>query len=479
MREQKPRYDFDVFDLRQPRPTFHTDIARLRAGGLGGQFWSVYVPGTLQGGSAVTATLEQIDSVQDMLRRYPDVFEAARTAADVERIARAGRVASMMGMEGGHSIDGSLAALRQFARMGVGYMTLTHNVTLPWADAAMDVARNGGLSAFGEEVVREMNRLGMLVDLSHVSPDTMRDALRVSEAPVIFSHSSARAICDVPRNVPDDVLARGEEERRRGDGHLRARLHRTRGRAPLPETRGRARPAEGPAAVHAGRGHRRHGGVGQGEPGPEGDARPGRRSHRPHPQGGRRRSHRDRRRLRRHHRASSPGSRTSARIRRCSPSCCAAATARTTCRRSPAATCCASMRGRGRRRAAAAEGARPVEGDHRGARWRDEEVGAGAHAQTDEDLHPQGRRRLDRPRRRPARRQGFAARRRLRHRRRAELGDRRRARARPGAASGRRRCRRSRTSCSTSARTCASSRKTRASGRSRRSSRATSTRSKR
>jgi membrane dipeptidase len=207
MREQKPRYDFDVFDLRQPRPTFHTDIARVRAGGLGGQFWSVYVPGTLQGQDAVTATLEQIDAVQEMLRRYPDTFEAARTAADVERVTRAGRVASMMGMEGGHSIDRSLAALRQFARMGVGYMTLTHNVTLPWADAANDVAKSGGLSAFGEEVIREMNRLGMLVDLSHVSPDTMRDALRVSEAPVIFSHSSARAVCDVPRNVPDDVLA--------------------------------------------------------------------------------------------------------------------------------------------------------------------------------------------------------------------------------------------------------------------------------
>jgi membrane dipeptidase len=207
MREQKPPYDFDAFDLRQPRPTFHTDIARVRAGGLGGQFWSVYVPGTMQGQDAVTATLEQIDSVQDLLRRYPDVFEAARTAADVERVSKAGRVASMMGMEGGHSIDKSLAVLRQFARMGVGYMTLTHNVTLPWADSAMDVARNGGLSPFGEEVVREMNRLDMLVDLSHVSADTMRDALRVSEAPVIFSHSSARAICDVPRNVPDDVLA--------------------------------------------------------------------------------------------------------------------------------------------------------------------------------------------------------------------------------------------------------------------------------
>jgi membrane dipeptidase len=206
MREQKPRYDFDVFDLRQPRPGFHTDIPRLRAGGMGGVFWSVYVPGTLQGESAVTATLEQIDEVQEMLRRYPDVFEAARTAADVERISKAGRIASMMGMEGGHSIDRSLGALRALSRMGVGYLTLTHNVTLPWADAAVDVPRNGGLSTFGEEVVREMNRLGMLVDLSHVSPDTMRDALRVSEAPVIFSHSSARAICDVPRNVPDDVL---------------------------------------------------------------------------------------------------------------------------------------------------------------------------------------------------------------------------------------------------------------------------------
>jgi membrane dipeptidase len=206
MREQKPRYDWTAFDIRKPQPTFHTDIQRIRAGGLGGQFWSVYVPGTLQGEEAVTATLEQIDAVQEMLRRYPHTFEAARTADDVERIARAGRVASMMGMEGGHSIDRSLAALRQFSRMGVGYMTLTHNVTLPWADAATDVAKSGGLSPFGEEVVREMNRLGMLVDLSHVSPDTMRDALRVTEAPVIFSHSSARAICDVPRNVPDDVL---------------------------------------------------------------------------------------------------------------------------------------------------------------------------------------------------------------------------------------------------------------------------------
>jgi membrane dipeptidase len=208
MREQKPRYDFDVFDLRQPRPGFHTDIPRLKTSGLRGQFWSIYVPGTLQGEQAVTATLEQIDTVHELLRRYPDVFEAARTAADVERIAKAGRVASMMGMEGGHSIDRSMGALRMFARMGVGYMTLTHNVTLPWADAANDVARHGGLTAFGEEVVREMNRLGMLVDLSHTSPDTMRDALRVTESPLIFSHASARAICDVPRNVPTTCCSR-------------------------------------------------------------------------------------------------------------------------------------------------------------------------------------------------------------------------------------------------------------------------------
>ena len=152
-----------------------------------------------------------------------------------------------------------------FARMGVGYMTLTHNVTLPWADSATDVARIGGLSPFGEEVVREMNRLGMLVDLSHVSPDTMRDALRVTEAPVIFSHSSARAICDVPRNVPDDVLAEVKKNGGVVMVTLRARLHRARGRAALPETRGRARAAEGAAAVDAGRGHRRHGGVGQGQ----------------------------------------------------------------------------------------------------------------------------------------------------------------------------------------------------------------------
>lgn len=201
-------YDFTKLDLKRPQPSLHTDIPRLRAGGVGGQFWSVYVPASLQGQRAVTATLEQVDAVHEMIRRYPETFELARTADDVERIFRAGKIASLMGMEGGHSIDSSLATLRMFHRLGVGYMTLTHSANIPWADASTDEPKRGGLSAFGEEVVREMNRLGMLVDLSHVSPGTMDDAIRVSAAPVIFSHSSARAICDVPRNVPDDILRR-------------------------------------------------------------------------------------------------------------------------------------------------------------------------------------------------------------------------------------------------------------------------------
>jgi membrane dipeptidase len=205
MRE-RARYDFDKIDIRQPQPAMHTDIPRLRRGQLGAQFWSVYVPASLQGQGAVTATLEQIAAVYELVRRYPDTFELARTAADVERIFKAGKIASMMGMEGGHSIDSSLGALRMFRQLGVGYMTLTHSSNVPWADSGTDEPRLGGLSKFGEAVVREMNWLGMLVDLSHVSPDTMKDALAVSEAPVIFSHSSARAICDVPRNVPDDVL---------------------------------------------------------------------------------------------------------------------------------------------------------------------------------------------------------------------------------------------------------------------------------
>jgi membrane dipeptidase len=193
-------------DLDRPRAELMTDLPRLQAGCVGGQFWSVYVPSDLPGHEAVTMTLEQIDALFAMVRRHPDRLELARTADDVERIARAGRVASMIGVEGGHCIGGSLGALRILAHLGAGYLTLTHNDDTPWADSATGDTPHGGLTRFGEEVVRELNRCGVLVDLSHVSPDTMRQAIEVSEAPVIFSHSSARALCDVTRNVPDDVL---------------------------------------------------------------------------------------------------------------------------------------------------------------------------------------------------------------------------------------------------------------------------------
>jgi membrane dipeptidase len=205
LRENAGR-DLDKLDISNPQPSIMTDIGRLRAGGVGGQFWSVYVPADMQGQTAVTATLEQIDIVHRMMRKYPDAFELALTADDVERIFKKGKVASLIGMEGGHSIDSSLGALRMFHRLGARYMTLTHSKNVPWADSATDTPALGGLSPFGDQVVREMNWLGMLVDLSHVSPDTMEDAIRVSEAPIIFSHSSARAINDVPRNVPDNVL---------------------------------------------------------------------------------------------------------------------------------------------------------------------------------------------------------------------------------------------------------------------------------
>jgi membrane dipeptidase len=205
LRENAAR-DLDKLDIARPQPSLMTDIARLRAGGVGGQFWSVYVPAEMQGQAAVTATLEQIDIVHRMMRRYTETFELALSAADVERIFEKGKIASLIGMEGGHSIDSSLGALRMFHRLGARYLTLTHSRNVPWADSATDTPALGGLSAFGEQVVREMNWLGMLVDLSHVSPDTMADAIRASEAPIIFSHSSARAVNDVPRNVPDNIL---------------------------------------------------------------------------------------------------------------------------------------------------------------------------------------------------------------------------------------------------------------------------------
>ena len=203
---EKAQRDLSKLDISQPQPSVMTDIARLRAGGVGGQVGSVYVPADLAGQAAVTATLEEIDTVYSMLRKYPDTFELAMTADDVERIFKKGKIGSLIGMEGGYSIDNSLATLRMFNRLGAKYMTLTHSKNVPWADSATDEPKLGGLSPFGEEVVREMNWLGMLVDLSHVSPDTMDDAIRVSQAPVIFSHSSARAVNDVPRNVPDAVL---------------------------------------------------------------------------------------------------------------------------------------------------------------------------------------------------------------------------------------------------------------------------------
>jgi len=206
LREIDPGRDFAKADITKSAPNLMTDIPRLRAGGVGGQFWSVYVPSTMPGSTAVTATLEQIEVVHRMTKKWPEVFELALTAEDVERSFRRGRIASLIGMEGGHSIDNSLATLRMMYALGARYMTLTHNNNLAWADSAAQAPEHGGLTRFGEEVVREMNWLGMIVDLSHVSPDTMEDALRVSAAPVIFSHSSARAVTDVPRNVPDAIL---------------------------------------------------------------------------------------------------------------------------------------------------------------------------------------------------------------------------------------------------------------------------------
>jgi membrane dipeptidase len=197
--------DVVAYDLRRPTPG-DTDIARLRAGGLGAQFWSVYIPGEGAGPYA-RQQLEQIDIARQIIERYPDTFMFARSVADVRAAKRAGKIASMLGMEGGYGLENSIGALRAYYDLGVRYMALTHNTHLDWADAAAPLQpRNNGLTAFGEEIVREMNRLGILIDLSHAAPSTMAHTLRVTEAPVIFSHSSARGLCDVPRNVPDDIL---------------------------------------------------------------------------------------------------------------------------------------------------------------------------------------------------------------------------------------------------------------------------------
>jgi membrane dipeptidase len=213
---QRVSNHLDKLDLTQDtsrlEKRMHTDIPRLRQGGLGAQFWSVYIPADLAGPQAVGTVMEQIDVVHRLAERYPDVFEVATTAADIERIHKSGKIASLIGMEGGHSIDNSLGVLRQLHAAGARYMTITHSKNVDWADSATDAPKHGGLTPFGEEVIREMNRLGMLVDLSHVSPDTMKDALAVSEAPVIFSHSSARALDAHPRNVPDEILRRLPED---------------------------------------------------------------------------------------------------------------------------------------------------------------------------------------------------------------------------------------------------------------------------
>jgi membrane dipeptidase len=206
IREAKASMDVAAYDLRR-RTAGNTDLARLRQGRVGGQFWSVYVPGEAKFEDYARIQLEQIDIARQVIARYPEL-ELALTADAMEAAMKRGKIASVLGMEGGHAIQNSLGALRAFYTLGARYMTLTHNVTLDWADTAAKPDVHGGLTPFGEEVVREMNRLGMLVDLSHVSPATMDDALRVSEAPVIFSHSSARGLADVSRNVPDDILRR-------------------------------------------------------------------------------------------------------------------------------------------------------------------------------------------------------------------------------------------------------------------------------
>lgn len=200
-------YDLDACDIALPQPQLHTDLPRMRAGGLAGQLWSVWVPGSMTGEEAVTATHEQIDFVEAMCRRYEEMVPA-RTTDEVRAAWAEGRHAALIGMEGGHCINDSLETLAAFAERGARYLTLTHNENTAWADSATDERVHGGLTAFGREVVARMNDLGVVVDLSHVSAETMHDALDATRVPVMFSHSGARAVCDHPRNVPDDVLER-------------------------------------------------------------------------------------------------------------------------------------------------------------------------------------------------------------------------------------------------------------------------------
>jgi membrane dipeptidase len=200
-------HDVEAYDLRK-KTVGHTDLARLKAGMVGGQFWSVYIPGEIKDSGYARVQLEQIDIARRVIAKYPERFQWALTSNAIRTSFKAGKIGSLLGLEGGHAIENSLGALRAYYELGGRYMTLTHNVTLDWADAALDSAKHGGLTNFGKEVVHEMNRLGMLVDLAHVSPGTMSDALDATEAPVIFSHSGSRALVDHPRNVPDSILAR-------------------------------------------------------------------------------------------------------------------------------------------------------------------------------------------------------------------------------------------------------------------------------
>ena len=201
------RGNVDAYDLRRHTPG-HTDLDRLKKGMIGAQFWSVYTPGEYPDSGYARVQLEQIEIARRVIAKYPDRLALALSASDIRNDFKHGKIGSLLGLEGGHAIENSLGALRAYYDLGVRYMTLTHNVTLAWADAALDSAKHQGLTPFGDSVVREMNRLGMLVDLAHVSPATMSDALNVSQAPVIFSHSGARALVDVPRNVPDSILQR-------------------------------------------------------------------------------------------------------------------------------------------------------------------------------------------------------------------------------------------------------------------------------
>ena len=203
---QLHNYDLDALDLAQYVPAFHTDLSRLRKGGVTGQFWSVYAPSTLTGSQAAVVTVEQITFIKAFIERFPNDLALATNANDVVKAHQGGRIASLLGVEGGHCIDGSLTILEMLYALGARYMTLTHNHNTSWADSATDARNLGGLNSFGKEVVQRMNQLGMLVDLSHVSEEVMTDALAITSAPAIFSHSCARALVDVPRNVPDDVL---------------------------------------------------------------------------------------------------------------------------------------------------------------------------------------------------------------------------------------------------------------------------------